>query len=141
MFFLKTTVLMFAFLTFLTLNFDFTIYFYISLLYSVFGKDKLGSSIIDQIGKTAFTAEFLTIANTLQYIFKWFFISQNLIKIKILNFNHVIEIITQAVFNISFFQSLLLFIFIILLLMSICFNLLVSWNGKFCFARYFMKQQ
>ena len=28
-------------------------------------KYKLGSSIIDQIGKTAFTAEFLTLAHTL----------------------------------------------------------------------------
>ena len=63
--FIKTTVFMFAFLTFLTFKFHFTIHFYILVLYSVFGKHKLGSSIIDQIGKTVFTAEFLTVANTL----------------------------------------------------------------------------
>ena len=42
--------------------------FYILVLYSVFGKHKLGSSIIDQIGKTACIAEFLTVANTLVFI-------------------------------------------------------------------------
>ena len=35
------------------------------MLYLVAGKHKLGSSIFSQIGKTMFTAEFLTIANTL----------------------------------------------------------------------------
>ena len=54
------------FLLFSLLNFDFTIYFYILVLYLVFGKYKLGSSIIDQTGKTEFTAEFLTVANILR---------------------------------------------------------------------------
>ena len=54
---------MFAFLLFSLLCFDFTNYLHI--LYSAFGKHNVGSSIIDQIGKTAFTVEFLTVANTL----------------------------------------------------------------------------
>ena len=33
--------------------------------YSLFGKNRLGSSIIDPIGKTVFTADFLTVTNTL----------------------------------------------------------------------------
>ena len=53
---------MFSFLTFPTFNFS----FHLLLLYSVFGKHKLGSSVIDQIGNTAFTAEFFTVANTLK---------------------------------------------------------------------------
>ena len=56
---------LFVFLLFSLLRFDFTIYFYILVLYSVFGKNKLGISIIDQTRKTAFTEEFLTAANTL----------------------------------------------------------------------------
>ena len=47
----KTTV--FFFLLFSLLNFEFTIYFYILVLCSVFEKHKLGSSLMDQIGKTA----------------------------------------------------------------------------------------
>ena len=58
----KTTVFISLFSI---LNLDFTIYFCILVLYSVFGKHKLGSSIIDQIEKTAFTTEFFTVANTL----------------------------------------------------------------------------
>ena len=58
----KTIVFIVVFLTFLIL----TICFYILVLYSVvYGKHKLGSSIIDQIGKTAFTVVFLSVANTL----------------------------------------------------------------------------
>ena len=56
---------LFVFLLFSLLRFDFTIYFYIVVLYSVFGKNKLGISIIDQTRKTAFTEEFLTAADTL----------------------------------------------------------------------------
>ena len=52
----KTTV--FFFLLFSLLNFEFTIYFYILVLCSVFEKHKLGSSLMDQIGKTA---EFLAL--------------------------------------------------------------------------------
>ena len=51
---------------FFTFNFDFTAYFYILVLYSVFRKHKLGSFIIDQIGKTVFTVQFLTVANTMK---------------------------------------------------------------------------
>ena len=51
----KTTIFMFVFLTFIR-NFDFTSNFYILVLYSIFGKHKLGSSIFDQIGICAFTA-------------------------------------------------------------------------------------
>ena len=51
------------------LNFGFTIYFYILVLYWVFEKHKLGNSTIDQIGKTAFTAEFLTVSNNVIYIY------------------------------------------------------------------------
>ena len=47
----KTTVVFF--LLFSLLNFEFTIYFYILVLCSVFEKHKLGSSLMDQIGKTA----------------------------------------------------------------------------------------
>ena len=47
----KTTV--FFFLLFSLLNFEFTIYFYILVLCSVFEKHKLGSSLMNQIGKTA----------------------------------------------------------------------------------------
>ena len=62
----KHTFLLFLFfLLFSILNFDVSIYFYILILWKVFGKYKLGSSTIDQIGKTAFAAEFLTVANTL----------------------------------------------------------------------------
>ena len=61
----KTTFFRFVFLLFSLLRFDFTIYFYIVVLYSVFGKNKLGISIIDQTRKTAFTQEFLSAANTL----------------------------------------------------------------------------
>ena len=64
-FLLKLRFLCLLFILFLILNVDFTVYFYILVLYSVFGKHKLGSSIIEPIGKTAFTAEFLTAANTL----------------------------------------------------------------------------
>ena len=55
---------MFVFITFLTFKFSFH-YFYILVLHAVFGKHRFGSSAIGQIGKTAFTAEFLTVANTL----------------------------------------------------------------------------
>ena len=73
----KTTVFMFLcfhknysflftlLLLFSLLNFDSSINFYILVLYLLFGKQKLGSSIIDRIGKTVFTAEFLIVANTL----------------------------------------------------------------------------
>ena len=47
----KTTV--FFFLLFSLLNFEFTIYFYIFVLCSLFDKHKLGSYLMDQIGKTA----------------------------------------------------------------------------------------
>ena len=40
-------------------------YFYILLLYEVFGKHKLGNSTIGQIGETMFITEFLIVANTL----------------------------------------------------------------------------
>ena len=53
------------FLLFSLLNFDFTIYFYILVLHSVFGKHKLGSSTIDQTGKATFIMDVLTVANTL----------------------------------------------------------------------------
>ena len=53
------------FLLFSLLNFDSITHFYIFVLYSVFGKHKLGGSNIDRIGKTAFTAEFLIVVNTL----------------------------------------------------------------------------
>ena len=60
---------MLGFLTFLTFlpfsDFDFTIYFSILVFHSVFRKQKLGSSVIDQIDKTVFTAEFFPVANTL----------------------------------------------------------------------------
>ena len=56
---------MFAVLNFSLLNFDFSVYCYTVVFYSVFGKHKLGSSIIDQILKIVFTAKFLTIASTL----------------------------------------------------------------------------
>ena len=64
-FYIKTTVLMLFFLFFLLLNLEFTIYFYILVLYSVFWKYKLRSSTIGQIGKIVFTMELLTAANTL----------------------------------------------------------------------------
>ena len=48
----KTTGFFF-FLLFSLLNFGFNIYFYILVLCSVFEKHKLGSSLMDQIGKTA----------------------------------------------------------------------------------------
>ena len=54
------------FLSFSLLNFDFTIYFLTLVFYSVFRKHKLRSSAIDQIEKNVFTAEFLTVANTLK---------------------------------------------------------------------------
>ena len=52
-------------LPFSLLNFDFTIHFFILVFYSVFRKHKLRSSVIDQIDKNVFTAEFFTVANTL----------------------------------------------------------------------------
>ena len=48
-FLLKLKFLCLLFLLLSRLNFDFTTYFYIFILYSVFGKNKLESSIIDQI--------------------------------------------------------------------------------------------
>ena len=54
---------MFVILTFLTSKFRF--HFYMLVLYSVFRRNKLVSSIIDQIGKTMLTAELLTVTNTL----------------------------------------------------------------------------
>ena len=56
---------MVSFVTFLSLKFWFH-NFYILVPYQVFGKHKLGSFNIGQIGKTAFTAEFLTAPNTLE---------------------------------------------------------------------------
>ena len=53
---------MFVFVTFLTFKYLFH-YFYIFVLYLVFGKRKLRSSTIGQIGKTAFTAEILHVDN------------------------------------------------------------------------------
>ena len=63
-FILKLQLLCLLFLLFSLSNFDSTIYFYILALHSVFGKHKLGSSVNDQIGKTEFITEFLTVANT-----------------------------------------------------------------------------
>ena len=58
LFFLKLyIVLLFAFLTSLTFIFWF------HYLFLHFGKYKLGSSTIGKIGKTAFTAEFVTVGN------------------------------------------------------------------------------
>ena len=54
----------FVFLTFLSFKFWFH-YFHILVYYSIFGKHELGNCIIDQTGSTAFTTEFLTVANTL----------------------------------------------------------------------------
>ena len=54
---------MLVFVTFLTFKFWFH-YFYILILYKVFGKHRLGSSTIGKFGKTAFTTECLTVANT-----------------------------------------------------------------------------
>ena len=56
---------MFVFLTFLTFKFWFH---YLYILELLFGKPKLGSSTIGQFGKTAFTVEFLTAANTLTFL-------------------------------------------------------------------------
>ena len=66
-FLLKLQFLCLFFLLFPLLNFDFTIYFYILVLYSLFGQHKLGSSFIERFGKTAFTAEFFTVANNLYF--------------------------------------------------------------------------
>ena len=62
--FINTSLSCLLFLFFSLFNFDFTIF---SLCYSIkyLGKPKLWSSTIGQFGKTAFTAEFLTVANTL----------------------------------------------------------------------------
>ena len=54
---------MLVFATFLTFKFWFH-YFYILILSKVFGKHRLGSSTIGKFGKTAFTTECLTVANT-----------------------------------------------------------------------------
>ena len=54
----------FVFLSFLTIKFWFHC-FYIVVLYEIFGKPKLGSVTFDQFGKTALTAELLTVGNTL----------------------------------------------------------------------------
>ena len=64
--FFKTTVLTLLFLLFSLLNFDFNIYF--TFLYSLqyLWNINIGSSIINQIGKTTFPMEFLTVSNTLQ---------------------------------------------------------------------------
>ena len=62
---LKLQILHLFLLFFSFSNFDFIIYFYILVLYSVFGKHKLRSSTIGKNGKTVFTAELLTVANTL----------------------------------------------------------------------------
>ena len=56
---------LFDYLTFLTFKHEFTVYIYILVLYSVFGKHNSGKSTTDQIEKIAFTAEFLTLAKTL----------------------------------------------------------------------------
>ena len=48
------------------LNFDFAVYFYILILYSVLVEHKLRSSTIDKIRKIVFTAEILTVASTLK---------------------------------------------------------------------------
>ena len=62
---LKNVVIFFKLfvLLFLPLNFDFTIFIF---WYSIkFLGNKLGSSTIGQFEKTSFTAEFLTVANTM----------------------------------------------------------------------------
>ena len=55
---------MFVFVTFLFYKFWF-LHLYILVLHLVFGKYEFISSTIDQIRKTAFTAKYLTVANTL----------------------------------------------------------------------------
>ena len=55
---------MFVFVAFRIFKFWFH-YFYILGLHWAFGKHKLGSSTISKTGKTAFNAEFVTVANTL----------------------------------------------------------------------------
>ena len=65
-FLLKLQCLCLFFLLFSLLNTDFTIYFYILVLYSVFAKHKLGSSVIEEIKNTVLPTEFLTVSNTLR---------------------------------------------------------------------------
>ena len=52
-------------------------YFYTLILYELFWKHKVQSSTISQIGKTTFTTEFLTAANTLSFFLNWFKIIVN----------------------------------------------------------------
>ena len=61
-FFFKLQFLCLLFLLFSLFNFDFTTYFYVLVLYSVFEKHKLGRSTIDQIEATVLTTKFLTVA-------------------------------------------------------------------------------
>ena len=61
---LETTVSMFFFLTFL-FYILISLFHYILVRYSIFGKHKLGNCFIDQTGSTAFNAEFLTVADNL----------------------------------------------------------------------------
>ena len=60
-FFLFSSFVCLLFLLSWLWNFDFTIYFYILVLYPVSGKHKLGNSIVNKI---VVTAEFLTVGNT-----------------------------------------------------------------------------
>ena len=77
------------------LNFGFTIYFYILVLYWVFEKHKLGNSTIDQIGKTAFTAEFLTVSNNVIYIYIYIYI-QSWKQCALLGYHHNGFVATHA---------------------------------------------
>ena len=64
LFSLKATLFVLFFFLFSLLHFNLTIYFYFLVLSEYLG-NKLGGSTIGKIGKTAFIAEFLTVANTL----------------------------------------------------------------------------
>ena len=64
----NTLLLCLVILFFSILHFDFSPIFSVTFWYSIKNLgNKLGSSTIGQIGKTAFIAEFLTVANTLTY--------------------------------------------------------------------------
>ena len=74
--------------------------------------------------------------------FAYFLISENIIKIKIFNFNYVIEIIARAIFEFSFFYFTLSF-YNILLMPKFLNSILLPWNGNqcFCFAWNFKKKK
>ena len=75
---------MFVFVTFLTSIFWFH-YFYILVLHQVFGKHKLVTYTTSQIGKTGFTTEFLTVANTFNSGKSWTYQIYGLLKMKLLS--------------------------------------------------------